>query len=73
MLSDLLCLEKYFDRVSAVFSIDELIKHYDAQTIDDAISKGYLQTKTMCLSDLTKPCMCWLSEKGRCIALDGKN
>lgn len=73
MISDLLALEQYFDRESAALSMQDLMKYYDEPQINEALSKGYLKTKSFCVCDKTKPCMCWLSEKGRCIALSRLN
>lgn len=68
MLRDLLILEHYFDRANAVFSIDTLLQCYSECEVNYAFSNGYIETKTFCVSNHANTCLCWLSEKGRCIA-----
>ena len=65
MLSDFLSLEHFYGHMGAVLYLDDLIEKYDAVHICQALDKGYLEKRLICIGPDCGRCVCWLSDYGR--------
>lgn len=69
MLNDFLSIERLFGEEGAALYVEEVLKKYGANPLNDALKKGHIVTRTINIGPDTGRTLCWLSEEGRVTAL----
>lgn len=69
MLNDFLELESFYGRRSAALYIDEAFKNYGEDKVEQAVNEGFLETRIICIGPDCGRILCWLTQKGRQLAM----